>query len=146
MSLTDYVRTREYIVTVKNFDDLESLYSDLETEGSSPEGLDLKRPIQCLHRRDTSRNTHYLLTDWEASELRQDSRVKSVELSPKYLGIKAGTCAVQQTSSAWDKSGSTSSSMKNWGLLRCTEGTQRTGWAEQATKEMGQAQPPKLEQ
>lgn len=128
MSIADYIRTREYIVTVNNFDDLESLYADLETEGVTPENLDLKRAIHCLHRRTTSRNTHYLLADWEAEELRNDPRVKSVQLSPRYLGIKAGTCAVEQTSSAWDKSTGTSNSMKNWGLLRCTEGTQRTGW------------------
>ena len=70
----------------------------------------------------------YLLTDWEAGELSRDSRIKSVTLHPKELGISAGLNAYTQTSSNWDKSTSTSTNMKNWGVLRCTEGTQRTSW------------------
>lgn len=149
MSLADYIKTKEYIVTVKDFSDLETIYSELETEGESPPNIDLKRSVQCILRRDTSRNTHYLLTDWEAELLKNDPRILSVTPTPSRLGIQAGlhvqeqeiiesteeytnsidvTSSVQQTSSGWDKSSSTSSSMKNWALLRCTEGLQRIGW------------------
>jgi hypothetical protein len=128
MPISAYISKREYIVTVQNFEDLDSIYDELETDGKSPAGVDLFRSVECLHRRATSRNTHYLLTDWEANELAADPRIKSVTLAPQYLGIQAGTFAVEQTSTAWDKSTSTSSSMKNWGLLRCTGGEQLANW------------------
>jgi hypothetical protein len=128
MSISEYLRKKEYIVSVNDFQDLESIYDDLETQGKTPPTVDLTRSVDCLHRRATSRNTHYLLADWEADALRNDSRIKSVTLAPHYLGIKAGTTATVQSSSNWDKSSSTSSAMKNWGLLRCIEGTQRSGW------------------
>jgi len=128
MSISDYIKRKEYIVTVNNFEDLDSIYADLETEGKSPAGINLLRSVDCLHRRTTSRNTHYLLTDLEVEELRNDPRIKTISIAPQYLGIKAGTTAFEQTSTAWDKSTSTGSAMKNWGLLRCTEGVQRSGW------------------
>ena len=128
MPISAYISKREYIVTVQDFQDLDSIYADLETHGKSPDGVDLFRSVECLYRRATSRNTHYLLTDWEANELANDSRIKSVTLAPHYLGIQAGTFATEQTSSAWDKSTSSSSSMKNWGLLRCTVGEQLSNW------------------
>ena len=128
MSISDYIKRKEYVVTVNNFEDLDSIYADLETEGKSPPNIDLLRSVECLHRRSTSRNTHYFLTDLEVEELRKDPRIKTISIAPHYLGIKAGTTAVEQTSTAWDKSTSTSGPMKNWGLLRCTEGTQRSGW------------------
>ena len=128
MSIADYIARKEYIVSVINFDDLNSIYDEIETNGKTPPTVDLTRSVDCVQRRLTSRNTHYMLTDWEAAELAKDSRIKSVTLAPYYLGIKAGTTAVSQTSTAWDKSGSTSNSMKNWGLLRCVEGAQRSGW------------------
>jgi hypothetical protein len=127
MSISDYLRKKEYIVSVYDFQDLESIYDDLETQGKTPPNLELTRSIDCLHRRTTSRNTHYLLADWEAESLKNDPRVQSVTLAPYYLGISAGTTAAQ-TSTAWDKSGTTSNNMKNWGLLRCSEGVQRAGW------------------
>ena len=128
MSILDYIARKEYIITVNNFEDLDSIYADLETEGKCPPGTELTRKVDCLHRRNTSRNTHYLLTDLEAEELRKDSRIRTISIAPHYLGIKAGTTAVSQTSTAWDKSSGTSASMKNWGLLRCAEGTQRSNW------------------
>ena len=128
MSISDYIKRKEYIVTVNNFEDLDSIYADLETQGKSPPNIDLLRSVDCLHRRPTSRNTHYFLTDLEVEDLRKDSRIKTISIAPYYLGIQAGTTAVEQTSTAWDKSTSTSGTMKNWGLLRCAEGTQRSGW------------------
>ena len=128
MSLLQYITTKRYIVTVENGEDLTAIYDELETLGKTPPGLDLVRDILCIDRRPSSRNTVYLLTDWEAGELTRDPRIKVVTLHPKELGISAGLNAYTQTSSNWDKSTSTSSTMKNWGLLRCTEGTQRASW------------------
>lgn len=128
MSIAGYIQRKEYIVSVHNIEDLDSIYDDLETNGKAPPNTEINRGVECVHRRLTSRNTHYMLTEWEAAQLKNDPRVKTVELAPYYLGISAGTTATTQTSTAWDKSTSTTASMKNWGLLRCTEGSQRTGW------------------
>jgi hypothetical protein len=128
MPLLDYVRTREYIVTLHNKNDLNSLYDELETQGKSPNNIQLTRPVKCTNRRPSSRNTHYLLTDWEADELRRDPRVRSVTLHPRELGIRPGLNFIEQTSSNWNRSGSTSNTHKNYALLRCTEGEQRAGW------------------
>lgn len=126
--LLEHVRTRKYIVTANAYEDLDSIYNDLETLGKSPAGLELFRDIECIDRKPSSRSTIYRLTDWEAQELRKDSRIKKVEAHPEELGIRAGTTSTTQTSSAWDKSNSTSTNMKNWGLLRCVEGQQRNSW------------------
>ena len=123
-----YIKTRKYIVTVYDYSDLGAVYEELETAGKAPPDTEILRDVECLERRPMSRNTVYRLADWEATQLRTDPRVKSVTVHPDELGIQAGTNATTQTSSAWDKSSGTSSNMKNWALLRCTEGQQRTGW------------------
>ena len=128
MSLLQYITTKRYIVTVENGADLTAIYDELESLGKTPPGLDITRDVLCIDRRPSSRNTVYLLTDWEAGELTRDPRIKAVTLHPKELGISAGVNAYTQTSSNWDKSTSVSGVMKNWGLLRCTEGTQRASW------------------
>jgi len=61
-----------YVVTLKQRDDLEGFYSDMESDGYK---LQMKRPI--------SRNTHYYMTDDQAVALRDDSRVLAVELRPE---------------------------------------------------------------
>ena len=128
MSIFQYVQRKNYIVTAHNRDDLENIYRELETDGISPPTADIKRPVRCLARMPLSRNTMYRLTAWEAEELRRDARIRSVKLAPAELGIQAGESFVQQTSSAWDKSNTNGSTMKNWGLLRCVEENQREGW------------------
>lgn len=148
MSISQYLRKKEYIVTVKNFDDLDSVYDDLETKGKSPPNTEIIRSVDIVYRRPTSRNTHYLLAEWEAEQLKLDPRILSVELAPHERGITPGlniehseelmaappedaleiVSNTSQTSSNWDKSSSTTSTMKNWGLLRCTEGSQRSNW------------------
>lgn len=128
MSISDYIKTQEYIVTVHSSNDLPAIYDELESNGKFPPNTEISRAVTCINRRLTSRNTHYLLSEWEAEQLKNDPRIKSVSLAPSILGIQPGLNYVEQTSSAWDKSNSTGSAMKNWALLRCTEGAQRTGW------------------
>lgn len=127
-NILDYITTKKYIVTVYDHNDLDAVYADLETAGRSPPNTEIMRDVYCAERRPSSRNTVYLLCDWEAGELKKDPRIKSVTVHPELLGIQAGLNNITQTSSAWDKSSSSSSTMKNWALLRCTEGTQRAGW------------------
>lgn len=116
---------KEYVVTLHRFDDLESFYTDMETEGG-----DLyipNRVVDVANRRPISRNTHYMLSDQEAAQLRQDPRVLAVELTLEQLGIKEQP-AWTQTSSFWSKSATVASGHLNWGILRVAEGQQRPNW------------------
>jgi len=132
MSMKEYAAKKEYIVTLFKHEDLDQFYTEMENQGGNnyvPE-----RAVAVIERRDTSRNTHYWLTEWEALELKKDSRVRNVCLHPRYLGISAGlTVLREQTSSTWNKSSSTSNTMLNWGLLRCYEGDNRSGWGSNGT-------------
>lgn len=117
--------SREYVVTLHQFDDLESFYTDMETVSAC--ACIPHRAVDCHVRRPVSRNTHYMLSDQEAVQLRQDSRVLAVELTPEQLGIEMGP-AWTQTSSLWSKANILSQGELNWGLLRVTEGQPRANW------------------
>jgi hypothetical protein len=134
-SLEQYVKQFEYIVTLNHFEDLEDFYKEMESKGRIHDtSVVPEREITIVNLKPTSLNTHFMMTEWEALELKADPRVYAVELHPRYLGITSGTYAtLTQTSSGWDKSTSTSNTMLNWALLRCTEGSQRSGWGQNGT-------------
>lgn len=138
---------REYIVTCKTREDLESLYDDLETPGGSLYIPD--RAVECLNKRPISRNTHYSLTDEEAALVKQDERVLDVELTPEELGIIfhpnvtiESSEAIEeedgvdisndpnytQSTNRWSKSNNNNDIFRNWGLLRSLNGDTFSGW------------------
>ena len=122
---------REYIVTVKEFQYLESLYDDMETFGGTfyvPE-----RVIPVYERRPISRNTHYMLTDNEANLLKHDPRILDVELSHEALGAVMKVHSTQTFNGDFDKSSTNSNTMINWGLLRCVLGNTVSGWGDDGT-------------
>ena len=124
---------KEYIVTLHKFDDLESFYADMETEGGS-EYIPNRR-VDCHIRRPVSRNTHYMLTDEEALALRLDPRVLDVELTMEELGIIAGPAGSYTTSSnRWSKSANLSQGDLNWGLFRVFNGSQVSNWGFDGTQ------------
>lgn len=123
----------EYIVTLHNLEDLDSFYEDMENPGGILHIPD--RQVEVANRRPISRSTHYWLTEDEANQLKNDSRVRFVEPHPKYLGVKAGELEYTQTSSNWNKSGTTSASHRNWALLRCYEGADRSNWGSNGTND-----------
>jgi len=142
---------KEYVITLHNFEDLDGFYKDMETPGGNLFIPD--REVDITHRRPVSRNTNYMLTEQEAYQLSQDPRVLAVELSMEEQGTKIiplenthtdigeETLTPTWTEGAppviWDKSDVyyTNVSPKNWGLLRCVEGVQRSGWGKDgATK------------
>lgn len=135
MSISEYIKTKEYVVTVHNHCDLDKLYHDLETENASPENTEIVRPVHCVSRRPNSRATIYKLTRWEAEELKKNPLVKSVNISPKEYGAQPEPFFVNQSSDFWNKSTLTSSTMKNWGLLRCSEEIQRANWGSDGTQD-----------
>lgn len=116
----------QFIVTVDTHADLPGLYDDLETIGGTDHVPD--RCVDCIDRRPTSRNTIYELTQAEADLLRKDPRVKDVTINPAYLGIAADVTGYVQTSTFFNRSGTTNNTMINWGLLRCFESSGRSGW------------------
>ena len=57
-------QTKDYIVTLKNKNDLDNFYDDMETPGGNLYIPD--RSVEVADRRKISRNTHYYLTAEEA--------------------------------------------------------------------------------
>lgn len=121
---------KEYIVTLKNRDDLDAFYEDMETPGGNLYIPD--RAVECANRREISRNTHYMLSDAEVEELKNDPRVMFVELTPEQRGIVV-TRSYTQTGN-FNKSGELNASYRNWGLLRCVERQQRANWGVDGTQ------------
>lgn len=109
---------QEYVVTLKSYDDLESFYEDMETEGGS---ITIPgRRVDCCARRNISRNTHYMLTEEEAEQVRNDDRVLAVELLPSLRDIKPTPFWEQFDD--FQKSSTISTNDKNWGLYRVVNG------------------------
>lgn len=121
---------KEYIVTLHRFEDLDDFYDDMETPGGNLYIPD--RAVDLHLRRPTSRNTHYMLTAEEAEQLKSDPRVMDVSLTFADLGIKI-VPFYTQTETTWNKSSTNTNTHKNWGLLRCTEGSQRANWGSDST-------------
>jgi len=116
---------REYIVTAKSYEDLESLYNDLETIG----GCDCipDREVECAHRRPISRNTHYKLTAEEAELISKDPRVLSVELTPEERGAEVKPLYTINTT-FWSKSTANSDAHRAWSMYRCVNGATVANW------------------
>jgi len=121
---------REYVVTLKKYQDLDAFYNDMETVGG-----DLyipNRQVVLSDRRPISRNTHYLLTQFEAEELRKDPRVQDVDLTYTEKGLEIKPIAVQYSNS-WSKQLTAAPSSKNWALLRSFNGYTISGWGSDGT-------------
>ena len=105
----------DYVVTLKNKNDLESFYEDMETPGGNlyiP-----SRQVSVTLRRPISRNTVYKLTEQEAELLRKDPRV--IAVSPLALEV-ASIQPLWTQRSTFSRSTSTFSiTWKQWGLYRC---------------------------
>jgi len=115
------VELKEYIVTVKDFNEINSLYDDMQSPGGNlyiP-----NRRVEIAELRPMSRSTHFMLSDAEADQVRKDPRVLSVELPYWDRGFSIGTLESNtQFSDNWNKSSQCESTSKNWGLLRCFNG------------------------
>ena len=123
----------EYIVTCRSYEDLENLYDDMETPGGSLYIPD--RAVDLVHRRAISRNTHYMLTEEEAEEIRNDERVIACERLAKDRGIVPDYLWTQ-TGDFEKTTGTLQSDDKNWGLYRVIEGDSVTNWGSDGTDEI----------
>jgi hypothetical protein len=74
------------------------------------------------------------LTEQEANNIANDSRVQSVTRPYYHQGYKVGSMT-SQTSNYFDKSSTNDSNHINWGLLRGFERQQRTNWGSDQTSQ-----------
>lgn len=115
---------KEYIVTAQTMVDADSIIADME----SPDGnlYIPNRQVDITQLRELSRNTHFMLSDEEAVQLRTDPRVIAVERPPRDMGIKVVHHWAQ--SGNFEKYQIIDTNDKNWGLYRITAGDTLTGW------------------
>jgi len=108
---------KEYTVIANTREDLPAL--EAEITASSGAGPIPNRSVDIANPRPGSRiQTHFMLTDEEAEELRKDPRVRAVEIPPEQRDdISIGLHASQ--SGAFFRSSGLDSSYVNWGLRRC---------------------------
>ena len=110
---------KTYVVTLYKHEDLPDFYDEMKANG-----------YQVLLKRPLSRNTHYLMTEEQAVELRKDSRVWDVQLTPEELGMtieknwysypneyEIGTSSSPAT--FW-KNGSYNQNSRQWGQQFCS--------------------------
>ena len=115
---------REYIITVNDPAVWDTgLWDELTVDGLGDNFI-TKRPVEVLNERPFNDfSAHFNLTDEEAEQIRQDSRIAFVELQadlqPGVIKEHFGTRATY----SYDKSNATTNSMKNWGLLRASRPT-----------------------
>jgi subtilisin family serine protease len=117
--MSDQLKT--FVVTLKKDIDYNSFYYDMENltkKSTVPDRIvDFANELPY-----NARNTHYLLTDEEADQLRQDSRVLAVEIPPEQRDdVKIELSIVSKSN--FTKTSSSSGSFVNWGLLRCAHAT-----------------------
>ena len=112
---------REYIVTLNVGVDYAAFNAEMIEETGA--GDIPNRTVEVTNARPISqRNTHYSLTDEEAVDLAQDSRVAGVEIPPDQRDdLDIGFDAVQ--TGDFTKTNSDSGVYLNWGMRRCATTT-----------------------
>lgn len=111
--MVDVSELKEYTVTVKNREDLDAFYEDMETPGGNLYIPD--RVVDVSLVRPMSRNTNYMLTDEEANQIKNDPRVMDVVLTEAVTrGI---TPAYLIDNGQIDRYLNYTADSKNWGLL-----------------------------
>lgn len=110
---------KEYTVIANTREDLPAL--EAEITASSGAGPIPNRSVDVANPRPGSKiQTHFMLTDAEAEELRKDPRVRAVEIPPEQRDdIVLGLHGFQN--GVWFRDSGVSSSYVNWGLRRCIE-------------------------
>lgn len=110
---------REYIIIVKDPKDWDTLWNELTVDGLGDNFIP-QREVEVVNERPFQELlAHFNLTDAEAELIRQDPRVQAVELQADLRrNVKKILVGTRPTYN-YNKSNTTTASMKNWGLLRC---------------------------
>ena len=112
---------REYTVIVHNRNELSNI--ELELTASSGAGPIPNRSVDVANPRPGSKiQTHFILTDEEAEELRADSRVRAVEIPPDQRDDISIGLNTHQNGTFFRGAGLFSNYV-NWGLRRCISAT-----------------------
>ena len=119
---------KEYIVTLNNFSDKTTFCNEMTA--SSGSGSIPSRACTCSLMRPSSRNSHFTLTDEEAAELKNDSRVLDCA-EPVSHTVELWDAS--QTGN-WDKSPNGAAD-KNWGIKRCIDAQATSNWGTDGTGE-----------
>jgi hypothetical protein len=112
---------REYIITVNDPNVWDTgLWDELTVNGLGDNFIP-KRELEVLNERPFNEYcAHFNLTDEEANQIKQDPRILNVELQADLQeGVKKEHFGTR-SSYTYDKSNSTTATMKNWGLWRGT--------------------------
>jgi len=116
---------KEYIVILNPDIDFDQFNQEMIS--STGAGVIPNRTVDIANPRPGSqRSTHYSLTDAEAEQLKNDPRVRDVEIPPDQRDdVEIGLHAVQ--SGDFRKTSSDSGDHLNWGMRRCIENTNPYG-------------------
>tara|TARA_Y100001937_G_scaffold89064_1_gene120400 strand:- start:3354 stop:4892 length:1539 start_codon:yes stop_codon:yes gene_type:complete len=108
---------KEYIVSLKRGVDASNFQAEM-TQSSGDTNIPNRSVDIANERLLSTRNTHYSLTDEEAQQLKNDSRVADVHIPPENDDtIEIGYNATQTAD--FTKTTSDSGNYVNWGLRRC---------------------------
>jgi len=108
---------KEYIVSLKRGVDASAFKAEM-TQSSGDANIPARSVDIANERLLSVRNTHYALTDEEAQQLKNDSRVADVAIPPDQDdNLEIGFHATQTAD--FTKTTSDSGSYVNWGLRRC---------------------------
>jgi len=121
---------KEYTVTLNSFSDKTSFCNEMTA--SSGSGSVPSRTCTCDMMRPQSRNTVFTLSDTEATELLNDSRVKACE---ENVELYTAECWDESQTGKWDKIPEQADD-KNWGIKRLIDGQQTSGWGGGGTSEL----------
>ena len=108
---------KEYIVSLKKDTDASSFKSEM-TQSNGDSNIPARSVDVANERLLSTRNTHYSLTDAEAEQLKNDSRVADVHIPPEDDENTIIDLFATQ-SSDFTKTTSDSGNYVNWGLRRC---------------------------
>ena len=120
---------QEYTVTLNNFSDKTDFCTQMEE--SSGSGSIPSRACTCNLERPLSRNTVFTLSDAEATELLNDSRVKACQ---PHTAPNVELDWDTSQNGKWDRSPEQADD-KNWAIKRCIDGLQTAGWGSNGTSE-----------
>ncbi len=108
---------KEYIVSLKRGVDASNFKAEM-TQSTGDANIPTRSVDVANERLLSVRNTHYSLTDEEAEQLKNDSRVADVAIPPDQDdNLEIGLYATQTAD--FTKTTSDSGSYVNWGLRRC---------------------------
>ena len=82
------LQLKEVIVTLYRRDDLESFYEDMAASTDNGAQWIPDRPVGLVKKRPISRNTHYMLTETEAYNLKKDPRVWDTAVAERFKIVR----------------------------------------------------------